>query len=452
MQDNWRKAWTKFQKAIGAALCLTIGLNVLGSNAALAEDHNKLRMPSKRPTPRAQRYLGYDQDLLLIMPNVKAEDEEVEKALKDVKGTVIGTMGEGRLKVLIVRTEKGKLEETEKKLKQDKNFRAISRNYKYGPHWIPNDPNFTSQWHLSAINCPRAWDRTRGGGTRVAIFDSGCQASVGDLSGKTEKGYNATTWAARMTVLGGPGPIGDLFGAIGGALSGGAQTDVQGHGTIVATTAAATANNSFNVAGVAPSATVYPVQIAGSDGFTDDIAIMAGMLNMLSAGARIVNISYGAVPPVGFTNAALHAPLHIFFQEFHYVKGGLIFISAGNDGAFDPNPPVPYLNVVSALDNSMTLTDFSNWGSSITFTGPGKDIVCTDRSGNVSTVDGTSFSSPIVASIAALVWNANPALPNVAVQSILRASCFRTSAGVWTPYYGFGMPDANLAVRLASGG
>ena len=387
------------------------------------------------------------------MPNASAEQEDIDKALKESHGTVIGSMGEGRLKCLIVQTERGQLAQTEKKLMQDKkDFRCISRNYRFKAQFIPNDSNFTSEWHLGAINCPHAWDRTMGSGTKIAVFDSGCQATNPDLSGKTLKGYNATTWAARLTVLGGPGPLGDLLGGLGGALSGGARTDVQGHGTLVATTAAATANNTVNTAGVSPGSAIYPVQIAGSGGTTDDIAIMAGLLNMMASGNKIVNISYGAYPPFGFTNPILHAPLHVYFQEFHEVNRGLIFISAGNDGAFDPDPPLPYLNVVSAIDNSLSLTSFSNWGTCITFTAPGKDIVCSDRAGNVRTVDGTSFSCPIVASVAALVWNANPALPNTMVEWILKASCFRAGGALWTPYFGYGMPNAERAVHMATGG
>lgn len=299
---------------------------------------------------------------------------------------------------------------------------------------------------------PQSLGQCPGNGTKVAIFDTGCQANIPDLSGKTDKGYDATTVGARMTVLGGPGLLGDLLGGMGGALSKGAQTDVHGHGTWVATAAAARANNSLNTAGVAPKATIYPVQIAGSGGTTDDIAIMAGLLNMLTTGNRIVNISYGAPPPVGFTNIALHGPLHVYMQTYH-AKGGLIFLSAGNDGLFDPNPPTPYYNVVSAIDSSMTLTDFSNWGNSVTFTAPGQGILVSDRDGTSISVNGTSFSSPIVAGTAALIWNANPALPNVWVEHILKVSCLKTSGGVlWTPYYGYGMPDARAAVKLARAG
>lgn len=445
-----RSAATK--KFIGIALSFLIGLSASFAVSAQAADEVKLQIPAnlkKKTAPAVPA--NYQPDILLVMPNANADSEEVTDILKEAHGKIVGTMGEGRLKCLIYQTEKGQLEETEKKFSKDKHFRCTSRNYQFKSQLIPNDPQFGSQWHLGVINAPRAWDITTGGGQKIAVFDSGCQASVADLAGKTLKGYDATTFGARLTVLGGPGPLGDLLGGIGGELSGGAQTDVQGHGTLVATTAAATANNSINTAGVAPGARVYPVQIAGSNGMTDDIAIMAGLLNMMASGNRIVNISYGAPPPIGFTNPFLHAPLHIYMQEFHDLKGGLIFISAGNDGMFDPNPPMPYMCTVSAIDNSLSLADFSNWGTSVKFTAPGKGIVCTARNGAVRNVNGTSFSAPIVASIAALVWNANPGLPNVWVEHILKSSCTRAGGALWTPYYGYGMPNADRAVRMARG-
>lgn len=437
------------KRIFGFSMAMLIGLAASSTSPSLSAEESKLKIPAHKVKRTAAPVYDCTPDLLLIMPNMQAENDEIYDVLKEAKGTIVGSMGEGKLKCLIYRTEKGHMLDTEKKFMKDKDhFKYISRNYRFKAQIIPGDPQFTSEWHLGAINAPKAWDTTMGNNTKIAIFDSGCQASIADLTGKTLKGYDATTVGARLTVLGGPGPIGDILGGIGGALSDGAQTDVQGHGTLVATTAAATANT-VNTAGVAPGAKVYPVQIAGSNGMTDDIAIMAGLLNMTATGNRIVNISYGAPPPVGFTNAALHMPLHIYMQHFHDIEGGLIFLSAGNDGMFDPNPPVHYVNVVSAINPSMTLTNFSNWGLPITFTAPGQGIVCSSRAGRVSTVDGTSFSSPIVASIAALVWNANPALPNIAVETILKASCFKAGSAPWTPYYGFGMPDASKAVHMA---
>lgn len=441
-------------RALALIVAAALGLaNTLAPEPANAAERF-LKVPTgikKRTVTKTRTY--HDPDLLLIMPYASAEQENIDKAFKEVDGQVVGSMGEGQLKCLIVKTPKGKLDEVETKLrKEKKTFRCISRNYRFKAHFVPNDADFPSQWHLAAMNCPKAWDTVQGNGTKVAVFDTGCQANIPDLNGKTDKGYDATTFGARMTVLAGPGLLGDIAGAVGGAASSGAQTDVHGHGTWVATAAAATANNSSNTAGVAPKSRVYPVQIAGSGGTTDDIAIMAGLLNMFTTGNRIVNISYGAPPPVGFTNVSLHGPLHVYMQSY-YAKGGLIFLSSGNDSMFDPNPPTPYYNVVTAIDSSMTLADFSNWGNSTTFTAPGKGIMVSDRDGSTISVNGTSFSAPIVAATAALIWNANPALPNTWVEHILKASCLKTNGGaLWTPYYGYGMPDAKLAVKLAKGG
>lgn len=440
------------KKVIGTTLALLAGFASICALPSQAGNENKLKMPTNIVKRTPKPVYDCTPDILLIMPNAGADTDEVSDVLKDAKGTIVGTMGTGKLTCIIYKTEKGHMAETEKKLMKDKDhFSCIGRNYKFQAQIVPNDPQFASEWHLGAINAPSAWNTVSGRSTKIGIFDSGCQSTNRDLYGKTEKGYNATTFWAHLTALGGDGGLGHLLGGLGGSLSSGAQTDVQGHGTFVATTAAASFNNGYETAGVAPSATVYPIQIANSSGNADDISMMAGLLNAPEAGCKIVNISYGSAPPTGLTNAAAHAPLHAYMKDFHDNHNGLIFISSGNNGAFDPNPPQPYLNVISAIAPTFSLTSFSNWGPSVTFTAPGQSIVCSSRDGSVSTVRGTSFSSPIVASIAALVWSANPSLSNNQVEWILRASCLRAGSSPTTLFYGYGLPDASRAVSLATG-
>lgn len=417
-------------------------------------NESKLKMPTNMVKRTAAPVYDCTPDILLIMPNVNGDSDEVDKLLKEAKGTIVGSMGQGKLKCIIYKTEKGHMLETEKKFMQDKeHFNCISRNYRCKAAIVPNDPNFPSEWHLGAINAPTAWDTTMGNSTKIAIFDSGCQASNEDLGGKIQRGYNATTFGADLTNIFGSNPLGDLLGDLGGDLSSGAQTDVQGHGTLVATTAAATANNHYDSCGVAPGATVYPVQIADSSGSASDISIMAGMLNMPGSGNKIINISYAnpTSAALNYTNASVHAPLHAYFRDFHDNHNGLIFIAAGNLSQYDPNPAVPYLNIVSAIAPNLSLTTFSNWGAPITFTAPGQNIVCSSRNGTVSSVAGTSFATPIVASIAALIWTVNPRLPNTTVINMLKASCSQAGTSVWNQFYGYGMPDAARAVQLARG-
>jgi subtilisin family serine protease len=184
---------------------------------------------------------------------------------------------------------------------------------------------------------------------------------------------------------------------------------------------------------------------------TDDLSLCAAMLVAMNRGARIINLSYGA-PYVGFHNPALHPTLHVLFQMFYGTRNGLIFMSAGNDGIFDATPPLPYLNMISAINPSGNLASFSNFGPCIKFTAPGEGIVVSDIDGSQISVNGTSFSAPIAASVAALIMSANPALPNFAVIEVMKLSCINITGSPFNMYYGWGMPDAERAVRIARGG
>lgn len=447
----------KIKKAFGVALSVAVCLasvHTPAESAPIAKLKNPVRQTNKQVRPQ----VTWSEDILLVMPDQKADQDELDQIIKDTKGTIVTTIGEGRLKVLVLKTEKGKLLETEKKLTADKkHFASVGRNYRFSSHVVPNDPAFPASWHLPALNCPKAWDKSTGG-VKIAVLDTGCQASIADLSGKVEKGFDANTAAAKalggFLAFGGLPGVSDALGAAAAAASSGAKTDQNGHGTWVASSAAAKMNNNQITAGVAPSATIYPIRIAdagyGQSASADDLSVICAMAKVFTSGARIVNLSYGG-PYYGFHNAALHGPLHKYFMEFYTVRNGLIFLSAGNDAIFDATPNMPYFNMVSAIDSTGTLADFSNYGTIVDFTAPGKGIVVSDINGAQVSVNGTSFSCPIVAAEAALIWSKNPLLPNVAVEGILKASCVNSTPG-WNPYYGWGMPDAARAASLATGG
>ena len=62
---------------------------------------------------------------------------------------------------------------------------------------------------------------------------------------------------------------------------------------------------------------------------------------------------------------------------------------------------------------------------------------------------GTSFASPLVAGVASLIWSTNHNLKNTDVERILRASCENSTSGR-NAKFGYGMPDAAKAVRIAN--
>lgn len=442
-------------KIFALAMSLAIGISSGAQLPALSAEL-KLKTPVNRPyTRRIAPHADFQPDVLLVVTDAKADKDEIKDALEAVHGTVSQTINAGNIQMMLVKTEKGKFAETEAKLTKDKkHFAAVGRNYRFKAQFAPNDEDFGESWHLTAMNVPKAWDIGTGG-AKVAVLDTGCESNGPDLQGKVEKGFDANTAAAK--ILGGllmatgslPGVV-DLAGAAAAEASSGAKHDTHGHGTWVGSCIAATVNNKVTSAGIAPSSTIYPIRIAngapGTEAMADDFSIACAMAKVFTSGARIVNLSYGA-PYVGFHNPTLHAPLHKMFSEFYYVRQGLLFLSAGNDSVFDGTVNVPYINMVSAINSNGSLTDFSNYGTIVDFTAPGEGIHCMGIDGKEAVVKGTSFSSPIVAGVAALILSKNPALPNFVVEQILRSSCTNTTAG-WNAYYGWGMPDAQKALQM----
>lgn len=419
-------------------LFLSVLLLGLNSTPTWAGPEYQLHAPQSPPVPKATGPVGQDSDILLVMPNAKAEDGDVKDALTELHGTVVGTIGKGPLTVLKVKVEKGKLEETEKKLTQDKkyskSFSVVQRNFEFTANVAPvNDPFFVNEWHLPALNVPRAWNVSQGSGSIIiAVLDSGVALGNRDLSGRVYSGY-------------------DAFYMRNG------QTPASSHGTWVATTAAASTNNSFATASPARNCFVYPVKIAGSNARSSDAAVMEAiwLCGNSSLPIKILNISYNSPPPYSFANPRAHPALHAYLKWFHDSpasggRGGLIFNSAGNDGLRDTSTRLPYLIVISALDPRGYPASFTTYGSPLWFTAPGVGIYCTGPDSKVQAVDGTSFSSPLCAGVAQLVWSSNPGLKNTDVERILYDTRLRAPPGT-EDYFGYGLPNAEAAVRRATG-
>ncbi len=443
------------KKIVAMAMTLAIGLSSASQIPALSAEM-KLKNPANRPyTRRIAPRVDFQPDVLLLVADAKADKDEIKETLEAVHASATQTVNAGSLQMILIKTEKGKLAETEAKLAKDKkHFSAVGRNYRFKAQFAPNDEDFGESWHLSAMNVPKAWDKGTGG-AKVAVLDTGCESNGPDLSGKVEKGFDANTAASQilgaLLLTSGTLPgITDLAGAAAAEASSGAKHDQHGHGTWVASCIAAKMNNVNTSAGIAPSSTIYPIRVAdaapGGEAIATDFSVACAMSKVFTSGARIVNLSYGA-PYVGFHNPTLHAPLHKMFSEFYYVRQGLLFLSAGNESVFDGSVNLPYINMVSAINKTGSLTDFSNYGTMVDFTAPGEEIHCMGIDGKEAIVKGTSFSSPIVAGVAALILSKNPALPNFVVEQILRSSCTNSTAG-WNAYYGWGMPDAQKALQM----
>lgn len=387
------------------------------------------RTSTNRTIPKSR------EGVLLVMPSAGADSDEVSKAISEASGEVIGQIGEGSLLTLIVRMPQDKINEAEKKLSKDEHFGVVQRDYVSCSQALSehdstgtNDPYFSSQWHLAAMNVAPTLTKSRGYGVMVAIADTGCESTNQDLWGKTYTGVDVTR-----------------------SIPGGHHDrDRDSHGTLVATTACAKTNNRILTASPANLSGVFPIVIASPEGVTSDIFLAKAVYEAGKRGYRVLNISYNSEDPCSnLADRRTHPVLHAYLMWYHDQRNGLAFFPAGNGGRFDSNPRLPYMIVVSALDQSYELAKFSNYGNPVWFTAPGCNIVSSTREGRMASVSGTSFACPLVAAVAAQVIARNGWLKNTQVEQILINSCLNAPGKKWNSLYGFGLIDADRAVTLA---
>jgi len=281
----------------------------------------------------------------------------------------------------------------------------------------PNDPWFGSwEWYLTKIGAPTAWTTTTGRKEIViAILDTGVDATHPDLQSKVVAGWNIYN-------------------------NNSDSSDVYGHGTVVAGTAAAASNNGQGVASIAWDCPIMPVRISALDGTATYSAMASGLTWAADHGARVANLSYQASGSSTVTSAAT------YFQN----KGGVVVSAAGNQAAFDSTADNPSILTVSATDANDVLTTWSNTGNNIDLAAPGS-VFTTYKGGTYGSTSGTSVSSPIVAGAAALVLSANPSLTGSQVQQILKQSADDLGVAGWDSSYGWGRVNVARAVSMAGG-
>jgi subtilisin family serine protease len=183
-----------------------------------------------------------------------------------------------------------------------------------------------------------------------------------------------------------------------------------------------------------------PVRISDSTGSATYSSIASGLNWAADHGARVANISFIVSDSSTVTSAAK------YFQG----KGGVVAAAAGNYSTFDSAADNPYILTVSATNINDVHSDFSNYGNNIDLAAP-EAVYTTVRGGGYMYAGGTSFSSPIVAGVAALVLSVNPNLTAPQVQDILKQSADDLGTAGWDVYYGSGRVNAARAVALAGG-
>ena len=300
------------------------------------------------------------------------------------------------------------------KLKKDRRFKAVELDRLVEPAQVVTDPSFGNSWALPKIQAPAAWDIATGDGIIIAILDTGVDDTHPDLAANMLPGWNAYDNNTDTS-------------------------DIYGHGTKVAGTAAAVANNGAGSSGVAWNARILPVRISMPDGraYLSDMA--KGIRWAADNGAKIANISYGGAESATVQSAA----------NYMRSKGGVVVMSAGNSGGLNNFPASNAIIVASATDSKDARASWSSYGPYVDVAAPGVSIYTTFRGGGYGYVSGTSFSSPIVAATAALLLSINPDLAPADIDQMLTATTQDLGDAGYDQYYGHGRINAANAVNTA---
>ena len=361
---------------------------------------------------------------------------------------------------------------------------------------VPNDTNYSQQWHFEAINLPRAWDINPGGraDVLVAVLDSGLTT--------TANTYQFRIWEGRGFQLF-PIPFAKAMDFDHARVRAGREFafdwqwsapngdavlfDADGHGSHVAGTISQQTNNDSGFAGIAHGVTILPLKVCWSywdlqlalgaegvpvfappdfGGCPDDAQVEA-LRYAADNGAKVINISLGGE---GASPAIAEA------LRYAVGRGAFVTISAGNE-ALEGNPtsyPAAYapgidgVVAVGAVNRGLTRARYSNFGPYVELVAPGGDGGALandvwqvaplqsdlrrqllaprfDRSEPFG-MSGTSMAAPHVAGVAALLYSQGITNPK-AIEAALKRSARDLGPPGRDPEYGFGLIDARAALR-----
>lgn len=202
------------------------------------------------------------------------------------------------------------------------------------------------------------------------------------------------------------------------------------HAIGVAGLLGATRNNKIGIDGVSNHIKIMPVvMVASGDEYDKDVAL--AIKYAVDNGAQIINMSWGK-------NFSLHSDWVIAAMKYAEDKDVLLVTGSGNDGRSndarniypdDNDHGKEFLsNFISVGATGFSLneklkTSFSNYGKeNVDLYAPGTSMYTTATKSTYESGRGTSYSSPIVAGVAALLKSYYPSLTAVQIKRVLLES------------------------------
>ncbi|MBI3977022.1 MAG: peptidase S8 [Chloroflexi bacterium] len=294
----------------------------------------------------------------------------------------------------------------------------VEPNYVVRTTLVPNDPIYKDEWAMPKIGAPQAWDVTTGSAAVViAVVDTGVDPGHPDLVDNLLPGWNV--------IAGNDRPFDD-----------------NGHGTHVASTAAARGDNGIGVVGVTWQSKILPVKVLDAQGSGNTANAAVGVRWAVDHGARVINMSWGTLANTAvISDAVAYARSH----------GVVLVAAAGNFGVSLPFYPAAMDGVigVSAIGEDDNTPSWSNYGTYVDIAAPGVNIWGALPNSRYEPLSGTSMASPHVAGAAALVLSVRPDLTPDQVEQMLLNNAIDLGLVCRDDRYGAGRLNVHGAVLQA---
>ena len=292
----------------------------------------------------------------------------------------------------------------------------------------PDDTYYSSyQDYMDRMDFEEAWAVTKGesGSVIIAAVDIGLKLDHADIS--PNLWTNADETADNNVDDDGNGYVDDVHGwnFVTNTANPNPANNLETHGTLVTGTANAATDNSVGIAGAAWNAKSMAIH-AGCSYNPDYVCYGSeGIVYAYSNGADIINMSYGGSNTSSVEHTAVKSALE---------AGAVLIASAGNESSNNDDVPsypasFPEVLAVGATQSSSDrIASFSNYGRSVHIWAPGAGVYTTDADGAYTSASGTSFSSPLVAGVAALVKTKNSSYDPERIREHLRLTSDKIDA------------------------
>ena len=281
--------------------------------------------------------------------------------------------------------------------------------------------------YFGYMNIGDAWNKGyKGNGVTVAIIDTGIDTDHPEFAGRiSEYSYNATEDKIVKDWI-----LDD------GSYDWSLIEDEQGHGTAVAGTLGASMNG-MGVTGVAPEVTIIVIKAEcdAQGRFKNTSDLVFGLYYAIERDVSVVNMSFGGNNDNPYAEAA----------QLAYDSDVICVAAAGNSSTTALTYPAadPHVIGVGALEeDSWELATYSNYGENVDVVAPGT-VYTAKNGGGYDTINGTSFSAPLVAGAISLFMQTNKYATFDDVCEVLYASSYDLGTPGADFVYDYGAVDVN---------